>query len=213
MENKFGFNPWFKIFTKPRMTIRAIVEYNPNFRLFVLAAIYGMCAFFGLAQNMGLGSHKNFVVFLPLLILAPLWGYMVFSVGAFFVFIIGKLLKGQADFKQVRLAYAWSNVPLIINAVLWLFLFFIFGSDLFSPAHLQAALSAKTYWILMLAVLAQLVFSIWGIVIYVIALSEVQRFSILRTLVNLILGLAVFLAIVFAISFVWLKLASVSIAV
>ena len=211
MGGRFEFNPWLKIFVKPRQTIRAIVDFNPNFRLFVLSAIYGFCSLLGVAQNFGLGDRKEtLVAMLPLLLLAPVWGYLVFSFSSWFVFIMGKLLKGQGTYRQVRAAYAWSNVPLIVNVLLWVLLIVIFRSSLFSETAMQGLLTQGGSLILIGVVFAQLIFSLWGLVIYVISLSEVQHFSILRTLVNLFLSLLLFFLLAFTVSLILMKIGASS---
>ena len=211
MGGRFEFNPWLKIFVKPRQTIRAIVDVNPNFRLFVLSAIYGFCSLLGVAQNFGLGDRKEILAaMLPLLLLAPVWGYLVFSFSSWFVFIMGKLLKGQGSYRQVRAAYAWSNVPLIVNAFLWILLIVVFRSSLFSETALKGILTQGSSLLLIGVVFSQLIFSLWGLVIYVIGLSEVQRFSILKTLVNLFLSLLLFFILALTISLILVKISAIS---
>ena len=205
MGNNFDFNPWITIFTKPRMTIRAIVDNNPNFRLFWLAAIYGACSLLGLIQNFRAGESSKLIYILPFLLLAPFWGYLLFSFSSFFVFIAGRLLKGQGSFKAVRSAYAWSSVPLIINLILWLFLISFFGLGLFSEEVLRGMLTPASSFFLMGVILVQFVFSIWSLVIYVVSLSEVQRFSILRTLANLLIAFLFFFTIGLAVSMILIK--------
>lgn len=211
MGGRFEFNPWLTIFVKPRQTIRAIVDSNPNFRLLTLSAIYGFCSLLGFAQNFNFGDKKEtLLALLPLLLLAPFWGYLVFSFSSWFVFITGKLLKGQGTYKEVRSAYAWSNVPLIVNALLWIFLIIVFKISLFSDTALQGVLTGGRSFLLVGVVFSQLVFSLWGLVIYIIGVSEVQRFSIFKTLVNLFLGLLLFFLLALAVSLIVLKIGAVS---
>ena len=196
MAGNFEFNPWLTIFTKPRMTIKAIVEFNPNFRLLWLAGIYGFCSLLGIVQNFGMGENQRLIFTIwPILLLAPLWGYLLFSFSSFFVFIAGKLLKGQGSFKAVRAAYAWSNVPLIVNVFLWVLLISVFGFGLFSESVLRGMLTPASSFFLMGVIFAQLVFSVWSLILYIISLAEVQQFSILRTLVNVFLAFLFFFTI------------------
>ena len=207
MGGRFEFNPWLTIFVKPRKTIRAIVDFNPNFRLLALSAIYGFCSLLGVAQNFGLGDKKEMILTLwPLILLAPVWGYLVFSFSSWFVFVMGKLLKGQGTYREVRSAYAWSNVPLIANALLWVFLIAVFRSSLFSETALKGILTQGSSLLLIGVVFSQLIFSLWGLIIYVVSLSEVQRFSILKTLVNLFLAFLLFFLLALTVSLILVKI-------
>lgn len=213
MAGNFGFNPWLTIFTKPRMTIKAIVGFNPNFRLIWLSAIYGFCSLLGIAQNFGLGENRGTIsVIWPVLILAPLWGYLLFSFSSWFVFIAGKLLKGQASFKNLRAAYAWSNVPLFINAVLWIVLIGFFGFGLFSESILRGMLTPALSFFLMAVIFSQLVFSVWSLIIYIISVAEVQQFSILKALINIFLAFLFFFVLILSLGIALIKLGVISIA-
>ena len=79
MANKIGINPWLGMWTHPKSTIRTIIDYNPNYRLFLMCAIYGFVSLISFTQSFALGSHINFFLLLLLsLIIAPFWGYLIF---------------------------------------------------------------------------------------------------------------------------------------
>jgi len=59
-----GFNPWLRMWVKPKTTIRKIIEYNPNFRLFWLSAIYGIVSLLSSSQSFALGHRLHFFVIL-----------------------------------------------------------------------------------------------------------------------------------------------------
>ena len=106
-----------------------------------------------------------------------------------------KWLKGKGDFQKLRAAYAWSCVPIAATDVIWIFMIALFGAYLFlSPPIL---LSGQAI-IFMVLSLGKVVFSVWSLVIYINALSEVQQFSILRAIGNIILA-AIILWIVFTV--------------
>src|SRR5579871_6805794 len=125
-------SPWISIWTEPRMTISQIVQKNPNQGLWILAWIYGFLSFLNGSQSLSLGKDMNFLLILFLaVVIAPLWGMVVFGVWSLVVHLIGKMLKGQASFSFVRAAFAWSCVPLAVNILLWIILLFTFGESLF----------------------------------------------------------------------------------
>jgi hypothetical protein len=125
-------------------------------------------------------------------IFAPIWGYIGFSVWSFFVSITGKLFRGAGSYKAVRAAYSWSCVPLLANMVIWIVLGAYFGRTLFMSAEGGLPMSQSEEIFLFVVMVARLVTIVWSIIIYVNALSEVQKFSIIKGIGNIFLaGLSV----------------------
>lgn len=200
-KSKLGFNPWKSILTKPRETIRGIIEYNSNYHLLLLSIIYGFSALLGIAQKFKVGEQLDFIsLIIPVILLAPIWGYIVFSVGAWFVYLTGKLIKGKAEYKHVRAAIAWSNVPSIASGVLWVLLMVAYGRNLFSDLATKETLSTGQVWGIFSALFVMFIISIWSLVIYINALAEVQKFSVLKAILNIILSTIVIILISFLIT-------------
>lgn len=194
-------NPWLEIWTEPRATIAQVVAENPKRSLWTLAWIYGFCSLMNLFQSIELGAVMGTAGILIVgALLAPFWGYLSLSVWSAFVALVGKWLKGQGTFQTVRAAYAWSSVPLLVNVPLWLLMAFLFGHQLFlSQPHAEVLPYAKVM-VLFAILIAKVILAIWSLVIYINALSEVQKFSVLRAIVNLVLA-GVVLIVLF--SLVW----------
>ncbi len=184
-----SFNPWLSIWTEPRATIRRIVEENPNRNLWLLAAIYGFISLMTNAQSLALGQTNPIAILLLLIaVLSPIWGYLFFSIWSFAIFVIGKLFGGIGTFRAVRAAYAWSCVPFVINLILWIVLAIIFGQKLFMLGSVSQDLSEALMFLMFCILIARLVLAIWSLIIYFNALSEVQGYSILKAIFNVILA-------------------------
>jgi hypothetical protein len=193
-------NPWISIWTEPRKTIAKIVEENPKRDLWKLAAIYGFLSFMNGSQSFVLGDKVQFLLILFFsIILAPIWGMIVFGVWSWVVQLIGKLLKGQASFSFVRAAFAWSCVPLIVNILFWILLLILFGGSLFQMGQLTTGPTIILTFIL----IGKVIVMIWSLVIYINALAEVQKFSIGRSIANIILA---WIAIGIVIAILWTAL-------
>lgn len=197
-------NPWITIWTEPRETIRRIIAENPKRSLWVLAAIYGFSSLLNSFQSGSLGVSMGMApLFLLALILAPFWGYLIFAFWSFVVVWTGKIFKGQGNFQTVRAAYAWSCVPLSVTAVLWVLLILFFGHPLFTNFPQEHLLTGGQTALLFCILIAKVAMVIWTLVIYLNALSEVQRFSILRAIGNVIIAavlIGVVLGIIFGLS-------------
>lgn len=204
MADKMGFNPWLTMWTKPKSTIRSIVNYDSNFRLFVLSGIYGFVSLISTAQSFSIGETLNFfLILLIAIILAPVWGFIAFSISSFFIHFTGKWLKGQASYKEVRASIAWSNVPMIGNVVLWIILFVIFKQDILKDFPGSSALSGTYRGILLMILFGQLILNIWVLVLYINSLAEVQRFSIGKAILNIIIAVIIFIALFFIVSIIY----------
>lgn len=194
-------NPWITVWTEPRDTIRRIIAENPKRSLWLLAAIYGFSSLLNSFQSGSLGASISIVpLFLLALILAPFWGYLVFSFWSIVVVWTGKIFKGQGNFQTVRAAYAWSCVPLAVTAVLWILLILFFGHSLFTNFPREHLLTGIQTALLFCILIAKVAMVIWTLVIYLNALSEVQGFSILKAIGNVIVA-ALLIGVVFGIVF------------
>src|SRR5277367_2964710 len=76
-------NPWLKIWTEPRKTIRGIVHTNPKRAFILLSTIYGLPIAFNFAQNISLETAIPFwAILIASLILCPFIGMIGISIGA-----------------------------------------------------------------------------------------------------------------------------------
>src|SRR3990167_1606988 len=182
-------NPWFQILIKPRQTIAEIVKKNPDHRIWWLAFIYGFSSILSSFQSTSMGIQISLpLIFLLAIIIAPFWGYICFTIWSWVITFTGKWLKGQGGFKEVRCAYAWSNVPIVINIFLWFLLAFLFGDALFTNYSGTAAFTQTQITSLLIIFILRISAAVWGLVIYLNALAEVQKFSVLRAIGNVILS-------------------------
>ncbi len=133
-------------------------------------------------------SMSLFSVLLLAIVFAPIWGMIVFGIWSWVVFWIGKLLRGQGTFSFVRAAYAWSCVPLILSIVLWILLLFAFGSSIFQNFPESHPMKNGQIAILFTILIAKVIIAIWSLVIFINALAEVQKFSIIRAILNIVLS-------------------------
>jgi hypothetical protein len=185
-------NPWRTMWVEPRQTVRAVIAENPNRCLWLLAAIYGFSSILNLFQSMAVGGAVSTwaLVFLAA-VLSPLWGYAVFAIWAWLISWTGKWLHGAGNFTTVRAAYAWSCVPLAPNALIWICLVLLLKGQLFQNFIDGHLLSSMQVTLLFVLLLAKMLFVIWAVVLYLNALAEVQKFSILKTILNVIIAGAI----------------------
>ncbi len=210
----FGQNPWLTIWTRPRETIRSIVQENPKRSLWLLAFIYGLASLVGNYQSISFHSKISFSIWIVAMIaLAAVWGYAIFAIWSYVIVWVGKIFKGKADFQAARAAYAWSCVPLIGSLFLWGLLWVFFPQIVISGGSPEIMVTGFSAIALFLIVLGKAALSIWSLVIYLQALAEVQQFSVLKAIGNVILGAVAVAAVIFVIglAFIYLTQGTVSV--
>lgn len=182
-------SPWASIWVHPRSTIARIVAENPNRSLWLLAAIYGFSSLLNMFQSASLGSALGpLAILLIAIVLSPIWGYIAFAFWSWVVVKTGKWFKGEGTFETVRAAYAWASVPLILNIPLWLLMIFFFGGQLFLNFPEGYLLSDGQITLLFFILISKVILAVWSLVIYLNALAEVQNYSVLRAILNVIVG-------------------------
>ena len=204
MSQKIGMNPWLRIWIQPRQTIRAIVTHKVNYRFFPLCMLLGIIQLLQIAQILSLGKHYSaLAISIAILLFSLPVGYIHFTFHAFFLFVLGKLIKGKAKFKEVRAAISW---PTVVNnsiaLLIWIILMLNKGRALFSPIpnrSNQLVISGmdNIYFTILL-----LISGVWGIVILLHTLGEVQGFSAWMALLNLFLYFIAIGIILFVIFFI-----------
>lgn len=182
-------SPWVSIWVSPRATVARIVAENPGRSLWLLAAIYGFSSLLNLFQSASLGaSFGPLTLVVIAVVLSPFWGYITFSVWSWVVFGVGRWFKGEGTYPAIRAAYAWSCVPFILNIPLWLVMIALFGRQLFLNFPEGYLLSDGMIAILFFILISKVILAIWSLVIYLNGLAEVQQYSILRAILNVIIS-------------------------
>lgn len=196
------YRPWISILTHPRQTIQKIISYNPNYLLLMLSFIYGFPWILNLAQTASLGrTYPQMQIIIAGLLLAIPIGYIAFSFFSFLYLWLGKLIQGRGTFLTIRSAVAWSNIPNAISIAIWIVFMMLFRNSLFNDAAANAP-GFSNY--AMVAFIIQLICSIWAFWILLHTLSYVQKFSLWKALLNIVLVFLACFILTFALSFIYL---------
>ncbi len=181
MSQMAGLNPWLSMWSQPRMTIRSLVHSKPTYGIFYLAAIYALQSFFFYSNwwSLGLNSHY-FAILVAGILLSPLAGLVWLYYLSLIFRITGKWMGGVAPLTHIRTAIAWSKIPSTVNVLVWLVLIFsnpetVFIQDASGPSSIFVSLIA-------------FILEIWAFVLLVQSLREVQQFSPLKSILNILLS-------------------------
>lgn len=196
MASKVEGKPWLSIWVEPRKTIRAIVESNPKFGFLLLCAVYGLPMAFNLAQSFNLiSSVPMWAIVLGSLVVCTFLGMIGISISAWLLQVTGRWIGGKGNFQNVRAAVAWSNVPNFITILMWIALIGIFGKQVFAPEFTETQFIGFQAGAVFLIFLIQTIISVWGFIILLNTLGEVQGFSAWKALLNVIIPVVIVVAI------------------
>ena len=185
MANELKINPWVRMWTEPKKTIRQIVKTNPKRGFYLLATFAFLSTFFGMARGYYTELNLSFLLALILaVIVAPLAGAIIFYFYGWILYITGRWLRGKASKLEIRALIAWASLPSAAFTLLYALYLFFFPHALFGPV----SASGPAIFLAVAGVIA----GIWSFVLFYATVEEVQHFSFLRTLSNLILYMLVF---------------------
>lgn len=181
-------HPWRAIWTQPRATIQSLIVKDPGYGFKRLSWIYGFTTALSFSKMHSLITlYPLWAVLLGSLLLGIVIGLLFITITAYILQWCGRLIGGNASFKQVRCVVAWSNVPVLINVLTWLLLICVFKEQAFyADFPAEVAWTNKT-GLFLLAILANSIAAIWSFVILLQGLREVQGFSIWKGLLNIII--------------------------
>lgn len=181
--------PWLSIWVKPRQTVRALINYNVKYRFFVLSLLYGLPTVLQLAQNLSLGSVISMpAILLFSLILSPLMGAIGLLLCTLFIVWTGKILGGKATFLEMRCAISWSNATNLVTVIIWLALIGQFKEMIFYEGFVKMPMTHQESAWLSVYFLIQLVVSVWSFILLVCGVSEANRFSVWKGLLNVVIA-------------------------
>ena len=133
----------------------------------------------------------------------PISGIVALYLFAALVRWTGAWIGGRASTLDIRAAIAWSSVPLIWAMLLWIPEIAIFGRELFTTATPRMDANPSLAFLLMGFGIVEVGMAVWGFVVYLKCLGQVQGFSAWKAWGNVMLALlviAVPLVVIFALA-------------
>lgn len=185
-------NPWTSMWLQPRATIRQILREDPEQGVYLLAGVAGISKAWDRAVSQSSGDD---ISFLTVVVVGAIVGYLAgilsLYIGAALIRGTGSWIGGRGESEDLRAAVAWSNVPVVWVFPLWLIEMAVFRSELFTTA--TPRLDANPSLGLLLAGLGvlEIIAGVWGFVLMLKTVGEVQGFSAWKALGNVLLAVLV----------------------
>lgn len=182
-------NPWFSIWTKPRKTIRYILDNNMTNMVILLAALGGISQVLSSASQKNLGDKLELeAVILFSVVLGALMGIIALYVNSALLRLTGKWIGGEGTFKDIKIASAWAKIPVAWGLLVWVPELLLFKNEMFTSSTPLLENNIGLSLVMILFGLIELTIAIWAIVIYIKSIAEVQGFSAWKAIINILLA-------------------------
>lgn len=183
MENE-NINPWLHLWTRPRATLRSILNRDPKRVIIWLAIIGGIFSSLSFIDMHALSRTKfSILFFIVLVVIGAVIGIIHLYFSGWLLKLTGSWLGGKGTFTDVKCAVGWSNYPFIVV-------------NIFS---ILVALSTPLIWLQLTLSLIMLILLVWAFVIFMKLIGEAHQFSawkgLLAFLIAIVLIFVVFMII------------------
>ena len=170
------------VWTAPRFAVREGVRGDAARLVIAIAWLSGVG---DVLQNAAIGrsyaAHWGaFVLFLAL-VLGPLFGLAYFDVAGGLLAGCGRLLGGNADSSDTRVALACSVLPEIVVLPFWIPVIVFYGPEVLPKARVGWPAGLVAFLALQIALLA------WSWALRVVTVAEAHGFGLWRAFVTLVL--------------------------
>jgi len=186
-------NPWTDIWVRPRQTIDWIIDNHSNLLtttiLIYLGGVYfgiGQAEFKDYGDKMDVSKILTMTIFV-----SGFGGLLTYNIWIWAIDFCASWFGGKGNFRKTQIAFAWAMLPMAAGLILTLIGHVLFEDELFTSdtPNIDGSdfltISLWTYGII------ELVLGIWHVVLLVVTVSQVQRFSVAKSIASIITGLLI----------------------
>lgn len=186
-----------KIWTSPRLVLNYLNENKYDKFVHILLIAAGISSSLDKASTKNMGDNMSLFAVLALCILVGgLLGWVFYYIYAALISWTGKWIKGQGDTEAILRMLSYAMIPSVVGLILLIPQLLIFGNNIFQSdldIYNQGTVSMIIFYF---TLFLEFTLGIWTIVLFVIGISEAQKFSIVKSIFNMILpGLIIIIPI------------------
>ncbi|SMG53515.1 Yip1 family protein [Arenibacter troitsensis] len=184
---------FMKIWTSPRKVFKFINDNHYDKYVNGLLFFAGISRAFDRASLKNMGDNMSLIAILGLcIIVGGLIGWISYYIYAALLNWTGKWINGQGDTKSILRIISYAMTPAIIALIFLIPQIGIYGNEMFKSDGdiISAGIIANVF--VYGSMILEFILGIWTIVFCVVGVSEVQKLSIGKSILNLLLPLLVF---------------------
>lgn len=183
-----------KIWTDPRQVFRYINDNHYDKYVKTLLVLAGISSAFNNASSKNMGDDMSLWSIIGLsIILGGLLGWISFYIYAALLSWTGRWLNGQGETSSILRILSFAMIPSLIAFVFFILQIGIYGVELFKEDGNITSAGLLSNIFLYFFMLLEIIFSIWTIILCIIGISEVQKLSIGKSIVNMLIPLLLFI--------------------
>ncbi|MEO5999900.1 MAG: Yip1 family protein [Chitinophagaceae bacterium] len=189
-----------KIWTSPRPVFKFINDNQYDKFVIFLLVLMGISKAFEKASSKHMGDTMSFWAVIAFCIIGgALFGWISYAIYAALLSWTGRWLKAEGNTRSILRIIAYASIPAAVGVVLFILPIVIYGNEIFkSEGDLESADMLSNIFVYS-SIFLQVALAIWTIFLCVIGISEVQKLSIGKSILNLLLPFFVIFIPIFAI--------------
>jgi hypothetical protein len=188
MDNQM-FNVLNNLIKNPKLCFTTIKDSNFDKYKFWLISLLGISVIFNSAISKSMGDQFGaFGIFLYILIFGPIFGTIFVYLLSGLISITGKWIKGQAKTNEVINIISIAAIPLILNIIVNIVFCILFGKSLFESSFNVNDFGTFSILIYKAGYFIGLILEIYYLILFVIGISVLQEFSILKSILNIFMA-------------------------
>ena len=183
-----------KIWSSPRLVFRYLNENHYDKFTLILFILSGIIVGFGRAFIQTIGDSTSLIGILALSILfGGLFGWIIYYIFTELISWTGKWLKGKGNRRSLFRVTAHAMIPAITALFILILQMVLFGNKLFQSDFNIYSYGTTSKILFFITVSLEFALGLWSLVLLLIGVSEVQKFSIGKAIFNLILSALILL--------------------
>ncbi len=181
-----------KIWFSPREVFKYILYRNYDKYVTALLILAGVSRAFDKAADKGMGDTMSLWGIIGLCVfVGGVVGWFISGIYAGLINWTGKWLKGQGTAKSILSVMAYAYLPSILSLILLVPELSIYGVEMYKTDGDIISAGTSSNILFYGALIIEAILGIWTIVLLIIGVAEAQKFSIGKSIVNLLLPILI----------------------
>jgi hypothetical protein len=179
---------FMKIWTSPREVFEFVNTYKYNKYSTLLLILAGITRTFDRASMKNMGDNFSlWGVIAFCIIIGAIFGWVTYYIYSALISWTGKWLDGKGNTDSILRVLSYALIPSIISLLLLIPQILVYGNEIFKSDGDISSGGLISNVIFYGSMYLDFTLGIWSLVLCVIGISEVQKLSIGKTILNLIL--------------------------